>query len=170
MKHLFTVFLMLLLPAIVKAQSVGPAELNAYGKSVTNAGNTYEYAIGTVVAVPAYVSGTLVVTPGVLQPVLTETSGVEETAIPADALAVYPNPVDQVLFLKPAFGKKGTLQYSLIDAAGRTIKTQSAELQNGNELQQVPMSAFASGQYTLQVEWQQQGKTLNTAYKIQKIK
>ncbi len=170
MRNLITALIMLLVPAIVKAQSLGPAELNAYGKSVTSGGNTYEYAIGTVVGTPAYVSGTLVVTPGVLQPHLAEANGVDENIIPAGSLSVYPNPVDQTLFLKPAFGKQGTLQYNLIDAQGRILKTQTADLQNGNELQQLSMTAFASGQYTLQVTWLQQGKTLKTAYKIQKVK
>ncbi len=171
MKHLFTCLsLFLFLPLFTPAQSIGPSEINGNGKSVTSGGKTYEYAIGTVVGMPAYVSGSLVVTPGVLQPFTAESNSVDETAIPPANLSVYPNPVEQTLFLKPAFGKKGKLQYLLLDAAGRTIMTRTADLEHGNEMQQIPMSAYALGQYTLNVSWHQQGKTLNTAYKIQKVK
>src|SRR3954465_12260692 len=58
----------LILSAPAGAQSLGPSELNAAGNSATAGGNTYEYAIGSVVGLPAYSSASIVVTPGVLQP------------------------------------------------------------------------------------------------------
>jgi hypothetical protein len=58
----------------------------------------------------------------------------------------------------------------LLDGAGRTIMKNSAALEHGNELQEISMSLYAVGQYTLSVTWQQQGKSQSTAYKIQKIK
>lgn len=171
MKHLFTLIVPLsLLPVLSNAQSIGPSELNATGRSVTTGGNTYEYAIGTVVGLGAYQSSTLVVTPGVLQPKIAQPNGIDENTIPGSNLSVYPNPVQETLYLQPAFGKKGKLKYILLDGAGRTVMTRSASLEQGNELQEIQMSGYAIGQYTLSVEWQQQGKSLNTAYKIQKIK
>jgi hypothetical protein len=171
MKHLFTlIFPLLLLSALSSAQSIGPSELNATGKSVVTGGNTYEYAIGAVVGLGAYQSSSLVVTPGVLQPQNAQPNGIDENAIPGSSLSVYPNPVQETLFLQPAFGKKGMLKYILLDGAGRTLMTRNATLEHGNELQEIQMSAYAIGQYTLSVEWQQQGKAFNTAYKIQKIK
>src|SRR6218665_2294247 len=121
MKSLLTLISLFLLSLSLHGQSVGPSEINAAGSSVTAGGNTYEYAIGTVVGAPAYISGSLVVTPGVLQPQVEATNGIAETAIPSDRLSVYPNPVEQTLFLKPDFGRKGVLQYVLMDASGRTI-------------------------------------------------
>lgn len=170
MKHLLNFLTtLLLLPCCLRAQSLGPAELNAAGHSVTVSGNTYEYAIGTVVGTPAYQASGLVVTPGVIQPHIATPNGVAETTIPGGSLAVYPNPVAQTLFLKPAFGKKGTLKYVLSDAAGRSLKTTAAPLEHGNELQEIPMSGYALGQYTLSVVWQEGGKTSTNTYKIQKI-
>lgn len=171
MKHLLTSLLaLLLLPLAMNAQSIGPSEMNATGKSVFAGGNTYEYAIGTVVGGSTYESPSLVVTQGVLQPHIGPTSGVDETGISADHLMVYPNPVQEKLFLKPAFGKKGKLEYVLLDGAGRTIMHNSAALESGNEVQEIPMSLYAVGQYTLSVTWQYQGKSQRTAFKVQKIK
>ena len=171
MKHLLTcLFALLFLPLAMHAQSIGPSEMNATGQSVFAGGNTYEYAIGTVVAGTTYESSSLIVTQGVLQPLIEEPSGVNEPGIPSDNLSVYPNPVQEKLFLKPAFGKKGKLEYVLLDGAGRTILRSSAALEHGNELQEIAMSSYAVGQYTLSVTWQQQGKSQSNAYKIQKIK
>jgi hypothetical protein len=171
MKQLLTyLFALLFLPLAMHAQSIGPSEMNATGKSVFAGGNTYEYAIGTVVAGTTYQSSSLVVTQGVLQPVIGSVSGVHEPGISSDHLMVYPNPVQETLFLKPEFGKKGKLEYVLLDGAGRTIMKSSAALEFGNELQEIPMSPYAVGQYTLSVTWQQQGKVQSTAFKIQKIK
>ena len=160
---------MVLLAAAATAQSVGPAELNAAGHSAINGGIIHEYAIGSVLGTPAYVSGSLVVTPGVLQP-QTGTVGTEHPGIAGSQLSVYPNPVEQTLFLKPAFGQQGTLQYLLTDGSGKTLATQTVRLERGDELQQILMSGYAVGQYNLQVSWQQQGQTHSNAYKIQKIK
>lgn len=171
MKHLLTCLSTLLfLPLAMHAQSIGPSEMNATGKSVFAGSNTYEYAIGTVVAGNTFQSPGLIVTQGVLQPLIAEPSGVHEPGISSDNLSVYPNPVEQTLFLKPAFGKKGKLEYVLLDGAGRTIMKKSAALEQGNELQEIPMSPYAVGQYTLSVTWQHQGQLQSTAYKIQKIK
>lgn len=172
MKHLLTyLFALSFLPAtMMHAQSIGPSEMNAAGKSIFAGGNSYEYAIGTVVAGTTFQSPSLVVTQGVLQPLIEEPSGVDEPGIPSDNLSVYPNPVEQTLFLKPAFGKKGKLEYVLLDGAGRTIMKSSVALEHGNELQEIPMSLYAVGQYTLSVTWQHQGQAQSNAYKIQKIK
>jgi hypothetical protein len=171
MKHLLTFLSALLfLPLAMHAQSIGPSEMNAAGKSVFAGSNTYEYAIGTVVAGNTFQSSSLIVTQGVLQPLIEEPNGVHEPGISSDNLSVYPNPVEQTLFLKPAFGKKGKLEYVLLDGAGRTIMKNSAALEQGNELQEIPMSSYAVGQYTLSVTWQHQGQSKSTAYKIQKIK
>lgn len=171
MKHLLTcLFSLLFLPLAMQAQSIGPSEMNAAGKSVFAGSNTYEYAIGTVVAGNTYQSSSLIVTQGVLQPLIEEPSGVHEPGISSDNLSVYPNPVQEVLFLKPAFGTKGKLEYVLLDGAGRTILKSGATLEHGNELQEIPMSVYAVGQYTLSVTWQHEGKSLSNAYKIQKIK
>lgn len=171
MKQLLTyLFALLFLPLAMHAQSIGPSEMNATGKSVFAGGNTYEYAIGTVVAGTTFQSSSLVVTQGVLQPVIGSVSSVHEPGISSDHLMVYPNPVQEILFLKPAFGKKGKLEYVLLDGAGRTIMHNSVVLEYGTELQEISMAPYAIGQYTLSVTWQHQGQSQRTAFKIQKIK
>lgn len=150
------------------AQSVGPSALNAAGGSGTIGASTYEFSIGELTMPQTYSSATLVVTDGVLQPNIFS-SGVSNPGIAAKELSVYPNPVQHVLFLQPAFSHGGKLRYVLTDAAGKTIYTQERSLSQGNERQEINMSAIAAGQYTLSVEWQQGGQKYNSAYKIQKL-
>lgn len=171
MKHLWTLFISLFFISFgLRAQSIGPSVLNANGGSTSSNGNTYEYAIGGVVAAKTYSSANLVVTPGVLQPLMDNPNSVQQPGILSENLSVYPNPVDDILFLQPSFGKKGTMIYILSDAKGRTIARREIPLEQGNEQQQIPMSHYAVGQYNLNVQWTAQGKTFISAYKIQKVK
>lgn len=170
MKQILTFSILILCTATAKGQSIGPSELNTTGSSATAGGNTYEYAIGGVTAGNTFASPTLIVTPGVLQPVLNQTSGVDQPGISITDLNVFPNPVEEILFLQPAFGKKGKLSYVLADASGRIIARKEIGLEQGNERQQVRMSSYAAGQYTLNVIWQQQDSKFGSAYKIQKVR
>lgn len=162
------IILLGLLPFFTSAQSLGPATLNATGKSATVSGNTYEYAIGGLITGNTYTSASLVVTPGVLQPMQAST-GIGTPEITASDLSVFPNPAAHTLYLQPHFGKKGTLQYVITDVLGRTITTQKIALEKGNEKQEIDMSPYALGQYNLTVHWLQQGKTQKSTYKVQKI-
>lgn len=170
MNHLITFTSCLLLSAIgSNGQSIGPATLNTLGGSSTNNGNTYEFAIGSVVSGNTYISTSLIVTPGVLQPVLDNPEGIELPGISAGELSVYPNPVNQILFLQPHFKKGGTLEFALYDIAGRLIVRRTLNLIQGNEKQELPMASYATGQYVLQVRFLTQGQASVNAYKIQKI-
>jgi len=154
--------------ALANAQSVGPSIMNTAGGSKTIAGNTYEWSIGEMIT-STHVGGSLVVTQGILQP-LNATTGV--TTIPSKManLKVYPNPVTNGwLYLQPNFETGGKVTCSITDATGRLVILQSEELQNGTELQSIPMNALAIGQYTLTVTWKdKQGEAISN-FKIQKI-
>jgi hypothetical protein len=108
-----------------------------------------------------------VVTPGVLQPA--SATGINTPTISAGDLQVYPSPVENMLYLQPAFNKSGVLQYNLFDAAGKLVIGAEARLQAGNEKQTVEVSQISVGQYTLQVNWIQSGVTYTAGYKIQKL-
>jgi len=171
MKHCLPILTTLLFAVpLARAQSTGPSVLNATGNSQTIAGNTYEYAIGDVISGNSFESPTLVVTPGVLQPAGEDPNSIPAPGISAGLLQVYPNPASRTLFLQPHFDKEGDLQYVLYDGLGRVVQQRTVRLATGNERQEVPMSAFAAGQYMLQVQWSRNGHARQAAYKIQKIK
>lgn len=160
--------LAVVLPLMAKSQSVGPFALNATGGSATPGGNTYEYALGQVAAGGTVSGPGIVITPGVLQPEF-KTTGVS-SVVPIVALQIFPNPVEKSLFLQPAFGGSGLLQYSLYDAAGRLVLRRDAILHTGSERQTLDLSAMAAGQYQLQLVWQSGTGTAQSAYKIRKIR
>ena len=171
MKKLLTALcFMLLYNLAARAQSIGPSALNATGGSRTIGGNTYEYAIGGVVSGDTYEGPGLVVTSGVLQPIVNDPDGIDQLVIDAGALSVFPNPVEQLLFLQPDFKKKGILEYILSDIQGRILLKNKVSLDRGNERQQIDMSHLAAASYSLSVVWKQAGKLYVKAYKIQKVK
>lgn len=152
------------------AQSTGPAVLNAAGGQKVIGGNTYEYAIGHMIEGSTYSSATLVVTPWVLQPKVEEPNSAGNIKISSNELNVFPNPVEQMLFIQPNFGKAGKMSLLLTDIQGRNMLQHSVDLNTGNERQQIDMTHLAQGQYQLNVIWQQNTTTHQASFKIQKIK
>lgn len=152
----------------VHAQSIGPSAIDATGASATAGGNNYEYAIGQVVAGNTFTSASLVVTPGVLQPAAS--TGINGHELLAGSMHVFPSPVETTLYLQPAFGSGGLLQYNLYDAAGKRVMNGALRLLSGTERQTIELSQIAAGQYTLDVSWQQADQVYRAGYKIQKLK
>ena len=149
------------------AQSIGPSTIDAAGRSFTGGGVTYEYAIGQLITANTFISPTLVITHGVLQP--NNATGIADQMISAESLQVYPSPVENTLFLQPAFNAGGTLQYGLYDAAGKMVMSRETHLKNGTERQELTVSHIAAGQYFLNVTWIQAGVSYASAYKLQKL-
>ncbi len=159
--------LLLLSDAHVYGQIIGPTAIDAAGTSVTAGGITYEYAIGQFLADSTFTSNLLIVTPGVLQPV--NTTGISPSAILPAQLQVYPDPVQTMLFIQPAFSSGGKLIYGLYDAAGKQVLRQEAILKTGGERQALNVSHIVAGQYILQVTWLSAGTTSAVGYKVQKL-
>jgi hypothetical protein len=151
------------------AQSVGPATLNSSGGYATAGGSTFEWSFGEMTAVHTSSAANIIVTQGVLQP-LANPSGII-TAKYADAavLKVYPVPTQNVVYLQPAFNTGGTLQYSLLDATGKSILKQSVGLKSGTEQQSIDMTVLPPGNYMLQVQYADTNVPYSNVYKIQKI-
>lgn len=153
--------------AAVRAQSIGPSTVDASGGSAVIAGNTYEYAIGDLLA-PTLTGPGIVITPGVLQP-RKKTVGIDDRQFFTGTLNIYPNPTEELVFLQPQFSSGGVLSYTLYDILGRAMQHKDCTLSSGKEKQSLSLKELASGTYTLEVGFKQKGKLYRTAYKIQKI-
>ena len=149
------------------AQSIGPNVVNTSGGSAVLAGNTHEFAIGGLL-VNTYNSSGLVVTPYVLQP-LPPTVGIDDKDFFADNLVIFPNPAENVLFLKPSFRSGGKLSFILYDALGRVMSQAEITLATGKEQQSIGLKSLAAGTYLLHIGYQQRGKNYQTSYKVQKL-
>lgn len=152
-----------------RGQSTGPQTLNASGGSTAIAGKTYEYSIGEMTLVHTATGANIIVTQGVLQPSEQQPSGIHDNNLLAGSFSVYPNPGRDIIFLQPSFEKGGELTFQLYDALGRVLKTDAFQLKTGNEKQSISLSSLASGTYTLDVSFNQQGTVYKMAYKVQKI-
>jgi hypothetical protein len=139
------------------------------GLGIKIRGITYEYAIGQVMAGDTHIYGDFIVAPGVIQP--TPRARITGKDIDASELQVFPDPVENTLFLLPAFRQGGKLNYALFDAAGSLVLSGESVLQGGTERQDLPVSHLATGQYILKVSWSPAGATPRTSgYKIQKLR
>lgn len=159
----------LALSADASSQSLGPSELNATGASTSISGIVHEYAIGSVVATPAFSSANLVITPGVLQP--DQPTGIDKVPIAMDALRVFPSPMETVVHLDPAFNGGGSIGLRLLDASGKLVLSRNVKLSAGTERQSLDVSALAAGNYFLHVSWIATGETeQQSSFKLQKLK
>lgn len=151
-----------------QAQTISPSTLNAAGGSGEIAGSVYEYSIGEMALVHTASSANLIVTQGLLQP-MEESVGIAALPLPDNALTVYPNPSEDIVYIQPNLSGSGMLTMILLDITGRQLKQQLAPLQSGNEKQSMTLSSLASGSYLLKVIFSQNNQQFTQDFKIQKI-
>lgn len=150
------------------AQAISPSTLNATGGSKEIAGSVYEYSIGEMTLVHTASSSNLIVTQGLLQP-MEESVSIADIILPDNAMTVYPNPSQDILYIQPNLSGSGTLTMVLSDIAGRQMKQQSATLQTGNEKQSLTLHTLASGSYLLNVVFDQNGQKFIQSFRVQKV-
>lgn len=152
---------------IVRAQSIGPSTLNSTGGSAVIGGNTYEYSIAEMSLVNTASASGIIVTQGTLQPT-SNSSGIQLAAIADDELKVFPVPTSGIINIQPRFNNTGILHFTLLDAAGKNVVENSANLSSGKEIQQLNIDAYASGNYLLNISYETKSGTFQKVYKIQK--
>ncbi len=162
---IFTIAAML---GALGAQAQGMSTLNASGGSKEIAGSVYEYSIGEMTLVHTASSPNLMVTQGLLQP-MDAPVGIAERILPDNALTVYPNPSQDLLYIQPNLSGTGTLTLTLSDIAGRQISQQSVVLQTGKEKQSLSLHAVVSGSYLLKVLFDQNDQKYIQSFKVQKV-
>lgn len=155
--------------AVTSAQSITPSTLNSSGGSKTINGNTYEYSIGEMMLIHTSTSPNLVVTQGILQPMKVEGVGIADAAILNEELNVFPNPFQDVIYIRPNWKTGGQLDVSIRDVSGREILHQSWTLQQGNEQKSIQLNQLAAGTYLLYAQYIQNSMKQSRAYKIQKL-
>ena len=111
-------------------------------------------------------AGSLTVNQGILQTQHKFPNATSNLIISADQLSIYPNPTTSILNLQPQFTNGGTLSIELVDMNGRMMQKKEIKLATGTEVQQLDVSSYATGNYLLNVQFENH----KNSYKIQKIK
>ena len=157
-----------LLYGYAPAQNIGPSTLNACGGSVVSGGNTYEWSVAEMTLVSTFENGNIRVTQGILQPAQ-QTADIKENNPPFfNSFLVYPVPTGDLLYLKPDFGTSGKLDWTLLDIQGRQIRSHSAQLNQGNEIQSLDLSALPAANYFLRIRFKSSQGTTSASYTVQK--
>lgn len=157
------------LSTAANGQALGPAEINAGGGTASASGLVHEFAIGSVVSIPALSSASLVITPGVLQP--DNPTGIKTEIIPARLLAVFPTPMETTVNIAPSFPTGGNLGMRLLDASGKLVLDRRAILATGTERQSLNIEQLAAGNYFLHVSWTATGRNeQQSSFKLQKLR
>ncbi len=152
----------------VQAQSIGPSTLNATGGSKVIGSQEFEWSVGEMTMVSTFTGSSVIVTQGVLQP------SADRTAVPnapglSSQLQVFPNPATSVVNFRYTSASEGTLNYRLIDMTGKVIISQSMNVKQGANEQQVDLTSLACATYFLEITMNTSGSE-TISYKVQKIK
>lgn len=150
---------------LLSGSTYAQSTLNATGGEATINGNTYEYSLGEMTLVSTESGSNIVVTQGLLQPSRAFASNTADVIISQGQLSIYPNPSASIVNMQPQFKQGGNMHIQLLNSAGQVVLKESYKLSEGNEKQQFDISAFAIGNYILQVNY----NNSRNAYKIQKI-
>jgi hypothetical protein len=167
LRYLFALVSLLTCSSIsARAQSIEPVDINTTGGFATSGSQEFEYAIGQLI--PSTIQSPH--TPGALQPAWAVV-GVDELSTANLRVQVYPDPMETVLYLQPDFDLPGTLQYTLLDAAGKIVFSRNVRLNQGHEKQEINVSGLATGNYLLEVTGVQgQTKPVKSSFKLQKLR
>jgi len=161
---------MLACSPVLFAQSIGPSALTASGRSSVVNNITIEESIAGTFASATYQSPGLVVTPGVLQPGNSNgPNGIKDPGLFREP-AVFPNPTEQIIFVRPAFSSRQALECTVTDNLGKVLIHRSFLLDKGTEQQSIDLTALAAGPYYLALTWSQSGYDYKRSFKIQKTR
>jgi len=151
-----------------KAQSAGPATLNANGGSASIGANEFEWSVGEMVLVSTFTAGGTTVTQGILQPFERSHEGVANTELQKQLL-VFPNPASTVVNIRCDAAAGGTLSYRLMDVTGSIISSNTVKLNMPSITTQVNISGLAAAVYVLEVNIASEKGTSKSSYKIEKL-
>lgn len=167
MKKRCILFCSLLLGALmVQAQSSSPSTINSSGGSASVGQNRYSWSIGEMTLVNTATGANIIVTQGLLQnnPLST---GLDkpETKVLAH---VYPNPAGNSVALAVSIEGITELNYSLMDATGKTISTGNVQNPSLNASANLDFSKLAAGLYFLNLSAKTHEGEISNSIKIQK--
>lgn len=151
-----------MMPFCTQAQTT----VNASGGSATIAGNLYAYSIGEMVLVSTVTTAQVSVSQGLLQSDGELNVGMREDTLAAGNMSLYPNPVNNTLYLQPELDHGGELSIRLYDMNGRLIVDRDIQLSSGTERQEIDMASFSEGSYFLRTALRQGQQTTHKGFKI----
>lgn len=155
------------------SQSVSPATLNATGGFATYTFYRFEWSFGEATAIETMASGNLVVTNGILQPGTNTPASVNAyTAWGSDEIKILPNPTRDWLEIDFFSKQQGKITLSLFDESGRLMGNRQFDYFGTGSIQKMDLSAFASGQYFLNIQLEPTGTSVlkKGTYKVQKLR
>jgi len=166
----------LLIPLILagsvtlKAQSVGPATVNAAGNTTIIGGNEFEWSVGEMSLISTFSTPGIIITQGVLQPAPADVTATRDVSLTRH-LQVFPNPASSIVFLEYNAESSGILSYDLMDITGRVLAKKTVKISRGTITEQINISELACATYMLKVSVSNENAgSESTSYKIEKLK
>jgi hypothetical protein len=151
MSRYTTLLTLLFLSAILRSQSIGLCTeiISSTGQSVEKQGITYSYTVGEPV-IFTHTSANIILTQGFHQPDLCEVVGTNTPESLANwQVEIFPNPAEDVLFLKISTEKNPTLRADIFDVLGKLVRNDlNITL---NNLESISVKELSEGYYFLRL-------------------
>ncbi len=159
--------------SVVSQKSFAQQTINVSSHSATINGLQFDYSIGEMTLVSTERNPNIIVTQGLLQPI---GSGSGASAQPGntvlaqtDAIKVYPNPTENILFVESIEDADADISYQLFDATGKVVLNEKIFWKAGPNKFSLDLKNYAAGAYYLMIRKPgAQGGIDNFSFKIQK--
>ncbi len=148
------------------AQTIYPATINTSGGRGTIGTKEYEYSIGEMTVVSTLSSSNVIVTHGVLQPIQQNAESISETIFAKLNLEVFPNPTQGIISIQTKNSNVQLQNIQVLDITGKLIENIACNKNSTSS--NVDVTAFASGNYILQINSLHQSKPHQNYFTIQK--
>lgn len=152
----------------LRAQSIGPATLNAAGGQSNIGGNTYEYSFGELTNTQTMTANNFVITHGVLQPFYFTAEGIDETAILTDLISLFPTVGSGSFQVKIDVPENGKIDCTIYDMTGKVIQKQTSSKNSATHTMSFDIENLPAANYFVLVALKNKTTQYST-FKIQKI-
>ncbi len=169
MKKNLSAGLLLVFCGVVSARAQGiPGTLNAAGGAAVVNNNVYEWSVAEMALVTTFSGSNIALTQGVLQPMEPTGTSVTDVNWFKQHFTLYPNPAQNRINLNCNIKQSGKLTLRITDVVGREMQRKQYDLQAGSTEVPVDISTLLTGNYLLEMFFNNAGSNYNTTYKFQK--
>ncbi len=151
MMRLFSLFIFMISCSFSYGQIAIESVLNTSGGSSTFSDIHIEWNVGEMTSVDLYSGSNAVITAGLLQGDVSTSMGVFYLNLPADAVALYPNPVVQTLSGTFRFYQSGNVYIRVLNAKGQILRYWKWQVLEGQTQKHFSLDELSAGTYFTEV-------------------
>jgi hypothetical protein len=158
-----------MLPLVIFSQTSAPDVIASGGDFFDTGTFSNSFTIGEMAEVETYSTTGFILTQGFQQPA-DFASGIADPQNAAPLFGVYPNPSNGIFFVEYALEDPAEVVVEIFDGLGQRVSTITSSHDPGTQQQQIDLTSFSSGIYSVRLTIQSQGNSESKTVRINLIR